>query len=167
MNAQKVQHAAAGKYLTFQLGSESYGVQILKVHEIIRLMHITPVPSTPRFVRGVINLRGKIVPVVDPRARFGMPQHDTEESCIIVVSTRGIETGIVVDKVCDVLDVESENIGETPDFGSNVDTDYLLGIGKSESDVTLLLDIDKVLAVVALEPMLQDGEQADRSAAQQ
>ncbi len=137
----------AGKYLTFYLGSEEYGIEILKVHEIIGLMPITPVPRTPEFIKGVINLRGKVIPTVDLRLKFDMETVDhTDETCIIVVQTHGIEMGIIVDKVSEVLNVGASDIEDTPSFGTNVNTDYILGIGKAAGKVRLLLDIDKVLA---------------------
>ncbi len=142
-----VNDSRAGKYLTFFLGNEEYGIEILKVHEIIGLMPITPVPRTPNFIKGVINLRGKVIPTVDLRLKFGMEAvQNTDETCIIVVQTHGIEMGTIVDKVSEVLNVGAEDIEDTPSFGSTVNTDYILGIGKAAGKVRLLLDIDKVLA---------------------
>jgi len=136
-----------GKYLTFFLGSEGYGLEILKVREIMGMMEITPVPRTPDFIRGVINLRGKVIPVVELREKFGMERvEETGETCIIVVHAQGAETGIVVDRVSEVTDIGSEDIQPAPSFGTQVDTDYILGIGKSEDQVKLLLDIDRVLS---------------------
>jgi purine-binding chemotaxis protein CheW len=142
--------AAAGKYLTFALGPEEFGLEILKVREIIGYMPITAVPQTPGYVKGVINLRGQVIPVVDLRAKFVM--HSTEttsETCIIVVETgQGggkCNTGIVVDRVRDVLDVVEENIENSPQFGSDVNTDCILGMGKIGDSVKILLDIDRVL----------------------
>ncbi len=139
-----------GKYLTFALGSEEYGLEILKVREIIGYMDITAVPQTPHHVKGVINLRGQVIPVIDLRAKFGMEPADvTEETCIIVVETsqgeRKFSTGIVVDRVQEVLDIAGEDIEEAPKFGSRVDTDFILGMGKIDETVKLLLDIDRVL----------------------
>jgi purine-binding chemotaxis protein CheW len=137
----------AGKFLTFFLASEEYGLEILKVHEIIGMMPITRVPTTPDFIRGVINLRGKVIPVVDLRLKFGMESKEqTEETCTIVVQAQGVEMGIIVDKVSEVADIPETNIDDAPYFGAEVRTDYLLGIGKSEGQVKLLLDIDKVLS---------------------
>ncbi len=138
---------AGGKFLTFFLGGEEYGVEILKVQEIIGMMAITPVPRTPAFVRGVINLRGKIIPIVDLRTKFGMQAAEqTGETCIIVVQTRGVAMGIIVDRVSEVLDIGSEDIEEAPSFGTAVDTAFILGLGKSQGRVKLLLDIDRVLS---------------------
>jgi purine-binding chemotaxis protein CheW len=134
------------KFLTFFLANEEYGIEILKVQEIIGMMGITPVPRTPHFVRGVINLRGKVITVVDLRLKFAMePKEQTEETCIIVVQTHGIQMGIMVDKVSEVLDIATKDIEDAPSFGIEVNTDFILGMGKSQSKVKLLLDIDKVL----------------------
>jgi purine-binding chemotaxis protein CheW len=139
-----------GKYLTFALGSEEYGLEILKVREIIGYMDITAVPQTPQHVKGVINLRGQVIPVIDLRTKFGMETAEiTEESCIIVVEigqeSRSFSTGIVVDHVQEVLDIDGQDIEEAPQFGSSVDTDFILGMGKIGDTVKILLDIDKVL----------------------
>ena len=141
----------AGKYLTFTLGSEEYGLEILKVREIIGYMEITAVPQTPHYVKGVVNLRGQVIPVIDLRAKFGMETAEiTEESCIIVVEVsqndRKFSTGVVVDKVQEVLDISSGDIEDAPQFGSSVNTDFILGMGKINDTVKMLLDIDKVLA---------------------
>jgi purine-binding chemotaxis protein CheW len=143
--------AKESKYLTFALAHEEYGLEILKVREIIGYMDITTVPQTPAYVKGVINLRGQVIPVVDLRAKFGMETVEvTEETCIIVVEiTQGdhkFSTGVVVDRVQEVLDIAGEDIEEAPQFGSAVNTDFILGMGKIGDSVKILLDIDKVLA---------------------
>ena len=148
-----VNQAKEGKYLTFALGSEEYGLEILKVREIIGIMDITAVPQTPDYVKGVINLRGQVIPVVDLRSKFSMETTEvTEETCVIVVEIsqegRQISTGLVVDRVSEVLDISSENIEEAPNFGGNVNTDFILGMAKIESTVKTLLDIDRVLSSV-------------------
>jgi len=140
-----------GKYLTFALAQEEYGLEILKVREIIGYVDVTAVPQTPHYVRGVINLRGQVIPVVDLRAKFGMETADiTEETCIIVVeihhADRTASTGIVVDRVQEVLDIAAGDIEEAPQFGSSVDTSFILGMGKVAGSVKILLDIDRVLA---------------------
>lgn len=136
----------AGKYLTFSLAGEEYGLEILRVREIIGLMEITAVPRTPGFVKGVINLRGKVIPVIDLRLKFGMEEGErTDETCIIVVDVGAVEMGIVVDKVSEVLSIAEEEIEDTPSFGVDVDTEFILGIGKAADRVTILLDIAKVL----------------------
>lgn len=140
-----------GKYLTFTMAKEEYGIGILKIKEIIGMMPITTIPRTPEFVKGVINLRGKVIPVIDLRLKFSMEAMDyTDRTCIIVVEI-GIESGmvmigIVVDSVSEVLNVRNEDVAETPTFGTKLDTDYILGMAKIEGGVKILLDIDKVLS---------------------
>ncbi len=139
-----------GKYLTFTLKNEEYGIGILKIKEIIGMMPITSVPQTPEFVKGVINLRGKVIPVIDLRLKFGLePMDYTERTCIIVVEISGetsdILVGIVVDTVSEVLNIMSKDIEDPPKFGSKLDTDYILGMAKTEGGVKILLDIDRVL----------------------
>lgn len=139
--------AQAGKFLTFFLADEEYGIEILKVQEIIGLMPVTRIPRTPDYVRGVINLRGKIIAVTDLRKKFGMEYVDeTSETCIIVVQTNGVEIGVMVDKVSEVLDIPAAEIESTPSFGSSVPTEFLLGIGNTQSGVKLLLNIEKILS---------------------
>lgn len=136
-----------GKFLTFFLGDEGYGLEILKVHEIIGMLPITRVPRTPPFIRGVINLRGKVIPVVDLRSKFALPVvEDTEQTCVIVVEVGDIEMGIVVDRVSEVLTIASSEIDPAPSFGVAVNTDFILGIGKTGNKVTMLLDIRRVLS---------------------
>ncbi|MCK5175175.1 MAG: purine-binding chemotaxis protein CheW [Planctomycetes bacterium] len=139
------------KYLTFALGAEEFGLEILKVREIIGYMDITAVPQTPAHVKGVINLRGQVIPVIDLRAKFDMDQMEvTEQTCIIVVETSQgnsqFQTGIVVDHVSEVLDIAAGDIEDAPQFDSDVDTTFILGMGKIGDTVKILLDIDKVLA---------------------
>jgi purine-binding chemotaxis protein CheW len=139
-----------GKYLTFRLAAEEYGLEILKVREIIGMMDITKVPRTPHYVRGVINLRGRVIPVVDLRAKFDMEvTEDTNETCIIVVEVTSqlgsVSMGIRVDAVSEVLDIKEDEIEDTPSFGSGIDTRFILGIGKVKNEVKILLDIDQVL----------------------
>jgi purine-binding chemotaxis protein CheW len=140
----------AGKYLTFKLAEEDYGISLLKVREIIGMMPITSVPRTPDFVKGVINLRGKVIPVTDLRLRFGMPESAyTDRTCIIVVEVEGrdnkVQMGTVVDAVTEVLPVKSEEIEPAPEFGATVDTRYILGMANMDGSVKILLDIDRVL----------------------
>jgi len=142
--------AREGKYFTFSLAGEEYGIGILKVREIIGMMPITPVPLAPEFLKGVINLRGKVIPVVDLRRKFGMEEAQvTERTCIIVVEINGsgsqIPMGIVVDAVSEVLNVKSSDIEQTPNLGGNLRADYILGIGKMDGGIKILLDIDRVL----------------------
>ncbi|HRX83783.1 MAG TPA: chemotaxis protein CheW [Phycisphaerae bacterium] len=136
-----------GKYLTFALAREEFGLEILQVREIIRVLDITRVPQTADFLRGVINLRGKVIPVIDLRCRFGLPKTDqTDETCIIVVDTGAQKlTGIIVDAVREVYDIQEENIEPPPEFGSTVDSTFLLGMGKVGDAIKILLDIRAVL----------------------
>jgi len=140
-----------GKYLTFTLSDESYGIGILKVKEIIGMMPITSVPRTPEFVKGVINLRGKVIPVMDLRLKFAMGEIPyTDRTCIIVVEIDAesgtVLIGIVVDAVSEVLNITEEEIEDAPVFGSKLNTDYILGMAKTDGGVKILLNIDKVLS---------------------
>jgi purine-binding chemotaxis protein CheW len=141
----------AGKYLVFQLGREEFGIRVLKVREIMGIQDITAVPHTPNHVKGVINLRGKVIPVIDLRLKFGLPEVEyTARTCIIVVQMQ-TEAGVmlmgtVVDGVAEVLNLVADDIEDTPDFGQGVATPYLLGLAKIKGKVKILLDIDKVLS---------------------
>jgi purine-binding chemotaxis protein CheW len=142
--------AREGKYLTFSLAGEEYGIGILKVREIIGMMSVTPVPQTPEFVKGVINLRGKVIPVIDLRLRFCLEATAyTERTCIIVVEIQGVTgalpMGIVVDAVSEVLNIRGADIENTPTFGVKLNTDFILGMAKTGVGVKILLDIDRVL----------------------
>ena len=151
--------ARMSKYLTFNLEEEVYGLEILRVREIIGLMDITKVPRMPEFVRGVINLRGKVIPVVDLRLKFGMPStEDTKETCIIVVDLDDILMGIVVDRVSEVLDIDEQDIDEAPEFGVSVSTEFILGMGKARDKVILLLDIGKVLTTSEVAILAKQGK---------
>ncbi len=139
-----------GKYLTFQLNDEEYGVEILKVKEIIGLMDITKLPRTPEFVKGVINLRGKVIPVLDLRLKFGMEEKAYDEKTSIIVveigdKTQRFQIGVIVDSVSEVLNVSSEDIEPTPRFGIALNTEFILGMAKGKDMVRTILDIDKVL----------------------
>ena len=138
-----------GKYLTFALAGEEYGIGILKVKEIIGMMTITTIPQTPGYVKGVINLRGKVIPVADLRLKFGMEAMTyNDRTCIIVVeiesAERTIRMGIVVDSVSEVLNIKSTDIEDTPNFGSHLNTAFILGMAKLNGSVKILLDIDRV-----------------------
>lgn len=142
--------ARAGKYITFTLAGEDYGIYILSVKEIIGLMSVTKVPRTPDFVRGVINLRGKVHPVIDLRKRFALdPKEDDVRTPIIIVEVTSGDTishlGIVVDSVSEVINVQSDDLEDTPSFGVDLDTDFILGLAKFNKKVITLLDIDKIL----------------------
>ena len=139
-----------GKYLTFTLANEDYGIGILKIKEIIGMMPITKVPRCPDFVKGVINLRGKVIPVMDLRMRFGVDAAEfTERTCIVVVEVDSgsgtLVVGLIVDSVSEVLNIKSDDIEETPGFGTKVNTDYILGMAKISGGVKILLDINRVL----------------------
>jgi purine-binding chemotaxis protein CheW len=148
-----------GKYLTFLLDNEEYGLEILKVREIIGIMDITKVPQTPAFVEGVINLRGKVIPVIDLRTKFGLARAQyNDETCIIVVDV-GMMMGIIVDTVREVHNIPTVDIEPPPQLGAAVDTDFILGMGKVKEEVKILLDIDKVLTtddLVALQQATTD-----------
>lgn len=153
--------ALAGKYLTFVLGKESYGVAVLKIREIIRMQDITLVPQMPDYIKGVINLRGKIIPVVDLRLKFCLSKAETtERTCIVVVqvslpSRSSLAMGMVVDAVEEVINIGAGDIEETPDFGAKLDTEYILGMAKIKGAVKTLLDIDKVVAAETIESLKQ------------
>lgn len=143
--------ARAGKYLTFQLASEEFGVRVMKVREIMGVQEITAVPRTPVHVKGVINLRGKVIPVIDLRLKFGLPQAEyTQRTCIIVTQVQGesstLQMGVIVDGVSEVLNLTGQEVEDTPDFGDAAATQYLLGMAKVKGKVKILLDIDKVLS---------------------
>jgi purine-binding chemotaxis protein CheW len=140
----------AGKYLTFALGQEEYGIGILKIKEIIGVMPITAVPQTPPFVKGVINLRGKVIPVTDLRMKFGLDTMDyTERTCIIVVEinhdSRPLLMGLVVDGVSEVANIRGGEIEGTPDFGTGMRASFIKGMAKIAGGVKILLDIDAIL----------------------
>ena len=156
MNAQAMEELdnldeLAGKYLTFNLGEEGYGLEILKVQEIIGMQEITKIPRTPDYVKGVINLRGKVIPVIDLRLKFGMEENEyNRKTCIIVVQVKREESnlilGIIVDEVSEVLDISGENIEAPPSMGTNVETHFIMGMAKTDNAVKILLDIDNVLS---------------------
>lgn len=138
--------AHEGKYLTFVLGKEEYGLEILQVREIIGLMHITLIPRVPSYMKGVINLRGKIIPVIDLRLKFGMECHAyTSETCVIVLNLNEMLMGIIVDKVSEVIDITRDHIEQSPRLGVDINTDFITGMGKVGNKVVILLDIEKVL----------------------
>jgi purine-binding chemotaxis protein CheW len=149
-DASSLAERIAGKFLTFDLAEEEYGLEILRVREIIGMMAITPVPRTPDFVLGVINLRGKVIPVIDLRLKFGLPYKDPDDrTCVIVVEVMSegqtVQMGIVVDRVNEVVDVKANEVEPTPSFGVNLDTTFILGMAKVQGKVKILLDIDRVL----------------------
>jgi purine-binding chemotaxis protein CheW len=154
----------AGKYLIFELGAEEFGVSVMRVKEIMKMQTITAVPKAPHSLRGVINLRGRIVPVISIRRAFGMEDAEyTERTCIVVVQAeRGTvaqSVGVIVDGVVEVLLLSAEEIEERPDFGPDATASYVRGIAKSKGKVKILLDIEKVLGDKAAgEKMLQGSD---------
>ena len=163
--AAEAASARGGKYLTFGLADEEYGIEILKVREIIGTVEITAVPRTPAFVKGVTNLRGKVIPVIDLRLKFDMPEAEqTEETCVIVIEVGGAEMGVLVDRVSEVLDIAAENIDDTPSFGVELKTDFILGIGKAAEKVIILLDVGLALTGVETEMVLAAASAAEGDA---
>lgn len=165
-DSQSATATNAGKYLTFVLGHESYGISVLKVREIIRLMDITPVPQMPPYVKGVINLRGKVVPIVDLRIRFALAQAESSErTCIVVVQVKtpantSAFMGFIVDAVEEVANIPGAEIEPTPDFGTKLHTEYILGMAKLRGKVKTLLDIDHLLTSEAVEQLSQATQAA-------
>lgn len=162
----------AGKYLTFKLASEDYAFGVLKVQEIIRMTDITRVPRTPQFVRGVINLRGKVIPVFDLRLKFELDaQAATQKTCIIVVQVRresGLATmGTIVDEVCEVLDVSAEEIDPPPTLGASVDTQFILGMAKAKGAVKILLDVDRILSESEISAVADAGRRHEEGQSNQ
>lgn len=143
--------AEPGKYLTFSLNDEEYGVPVLKVREIIKMLDITNVPQVPQHVKGVINLRGKVIPVIDLRLKFGFPPSDyTERTCVIVIEVASdggkVMMGLIVDAVSEVMNIAAEEMEPTPEFGHSVDTSYMRGVAKVRGSVKVLLDLERVVA---------------------
>jgi len=146
LNETAIEHPLAGKYLIFGLRGEEYGLEILKVREIIEMQALTTVPRTPEHVRGVLNLRGRVIPAIDMHLRFGLEISETDtQSVIVIVQVDDVEVGLIVDSVSEVLDVPGVNIEETPSLGRQVDTGFILGLAKTSGRVTMLLNVDKIL----------------------
>jgi purine-binding chemotaxis protein CheW len=150
----------AGKYLTVVLDREAYGLSVLQIREIIRLQKITAVPQMPDFVKGVINLRGRVIPVIDLRIKFGLKAEFTEHTCIVVVQIRSstaqtVQMGLIVDSVEEVVNLAATEIEPTPDFGTKIDTSYLLGMAKIKDQVKTLLDLDRVVAAEHIQAIAQ------------
>ena len=145
-------HSIAGKFLTFLLGSESYGIEVLSIREIIRMQQVTPVPKMPEHVRGVINLRGKVIPIIDLRVKLALPLTETtERTCVIVLDIQpeaGENTllGIVVDAVEEVVNIDSDQIEPSPDFGTDISREGCIGIATRNEGLMTLLDIKKVVS---------------------
>jgi purine-binding chemotaxis protein CheW len=161
----------AERYLTFRLGETSYAIGILKVQEIIGLMRITPVPGTPAHVRGVINLRGRVIPVVDLRTRFGMPATpDTDRTCVVITQVNGVRglatMGVVVEDVAEVVDLPADRLEAVPEFGPDIRTEFLTGVARLAENVILLLDIDAVLSREEAELVEDLGDTGEEQGAQ-
>lgn len=160
-NNSEAGHKVTGKYLTFMLGRESYGIGVLQVREIIKIQTITPVPQVPQYVRGVINLRGKIIPVLDLRLKFGIePREYDDSTCIIVVELKGkdsgggVLTGVIVDGVEEVLNINEGDVEPSPKFGENIgSTEYILGMAKIKEEVKTLIDIDRLISIEQIAAM--------------
>lgn len=163
--------ATAGKYLTFGLAGEHYGLEILRVQEIVGMLPVTRVPRLPSYVAGVVNLRGRVVPVVDLRMAFGLDAAEhTERTCIIVVRVERANgtaavMGVLVDDVSDVVALPAEQIEETPEFGTSLDTSFITGVGRAADRVILLLDIDRVLTSTELEHLARAAENSAAASA--
>lgn len=150
-----------GKYLTVVLDNEAYGIAVLKVREIIRMQKITPIPQMPDFVKGVINLRGRVIPVIDLRVKFGLQAGFAERTCIVVVQVTlpasTVQMGLIVDSVEEVVNLAPAEIEATPDFGTRIDTTYILGMAKIKGVVKTLLDIDRVVSPTTVEAIVKSA----------
>ncbi|MDX2495271.1 MAG: chemotaxis protein CheW [Desulfuromusa sp.] len=148
------------KYLTFHLAGEDYGIEIQYVIEIIGIQNITDVPDMPAFIRGVINLRGKVVPIMDVRARFGIEARDYDDrTCIIVVNIDSTEVGLVVDEVSEVADIPEKNVEPAPKIHKNNEDSYIQGMGKINTDVKILLDVHKLLFSGEMQELVENLEE--------
>ncbi len=147
------------RYLTFFLGEEQYGISIDRIKEIMAMMKVTQVPKTPKYMRGVINLRGSIIPVVDTRLRFGMePQEETMHTAIIIVEVEKVNIGFIVDRVEEVASIDTARLSEPPKFGSHIDTDFICAMAQIEENVVMILDVLKLFEadeLVSLEQIQQ------------
>lgn len=153
------------RYLTFYLGDEQYGIAIDKIKEIIAMMKVTSVPKTPSFMRGVINLRGSIIPVVDTRARFGMDARDEDmHTAIIIVEVEKVNIGFIVDRVEEVASIDTSNLSEPPKFGNQIETDFICNVAQIEENVVMILDVIKLFEadeLVSLEQIQQNRQQGE------
>jgi purine-binding chemotaxis protein CheW len=157
-----IDNGLAGKYLVVLVGGESYGIAVLSVREIIRMQKITPVPHMPESIKGVINLRGRVIPIIDLRMRFGMKTEFTERTCIVVVQVAteaksSLTMGLIVDCVEEVVKFSDSEIEATPDFGTTVDSAFIRGMTHTNNQVKMLLDIDRVVASVNVSAIEQSG----------
>ncbi len=162
-NTLNAKSARAGRYLTFNLAGELYGLEILKVQEIIGIMNVTRVPRAPEYIRGVINLRGKVIAVIDLRRKLNFDANsDTERTCIVVVQVQrgdsNITMGIIVDTVCEVLNVNADQIEATPEFGVDIATEFIQGMAKVGKRVVILLDADCILSQTELKETAESAK---------
>ncbi len=163
MNSASVAATAQpGKYLTVGLDHEAYGLAVLKVREIIRMQKITPVPQAPDYVTGVINLRGRVIPVIDLRVKFGLKADFAERTCIVVVQVKlptghAVQMGLIVDSVKEDVNLTAEDIEPTPEFGARIDTTYLLGMANVKGQVKTLFDLDRLVVPESLISVIQPG----------
>lgn len=169
IHQRNINETRGSKYLTFQLGQEHYGLEILKSQEIIVMTEITRVPRTPDFIRGVINLRGKVIPVVDMRLKFNLPSKaDTERTCIVVAQVfqgeQQVTMGMVVDEVTEVITIKEDQLEPPPLFGTVVDTEFILGMGKLGGKILTILDIDRVLTSDEVCVVAKTAQAAESSA---
>jgi purine-binding chemotaxis protein CheW len=147
-----------GQYVSFKLHGEEYGVPILSVHEIIRYETVTRVPQSMDFIDGVLNLRGRVIPVVNLRMKFGLPQREVDNSTrIMVVDVNSRVVGMVVDEVCEVQDINADEISPAPPLGAKINTEYITGMGKIEDRLMILLNLNKIFT-------LDEGEQVEEAA---
>jgi purine-binding chemotaxis protein CheW len=153
------------RYLTFFLGEEQYGIAIDRIKEIIAIMKVTNVPKTPEYMRGVINLRGSIIPVVDTRLRFGMePKNEDMHTAIVIVEVEKVNIGFIVDRVEEVASIDSANLSEPPKFGSHVDSDFICSIAQIDEKVIMILDVlklfeaDELLSLEEIQKIEAQGE---------
>ncbi len=159
ISSQETEDTQKNKFLTFHLAGEDYGIEIQYVIEIIGIQNITDVPDMPIFIRGVINLRGKVIPIMDVRARFGLEERDYDErTCIIVVNIESTEVGLVVDEVSEVADIPEENVEPAPKTSKNNDDNYIEGMGKINNEVKILLNIYKLLFSGEMQEILESLE---------
>lgn len=142
-----IQNSTSSEFLTFRLGKEEYGIEILKVQEIRGYDAITRIANAPEFIKGVVNLRGVIVPIVDMRIKFNLGEaHYDQFTVVIILNVSGRIVGIVVDGVSDVINLETEQLRNTPDFGAEIDTEYIMGLGTVDNRMLILVDIEKLMS---------------------
>jgi purine-binding chemotaxis protein CheW len=161
LHEEEIQEAGAEKYLTFALGDEEFGINIRSVTEIIGIQKVTEMPDVAEFIKGVINLRGKVIPVIDMRLRFGQPEREYDErTCIVVVNVDETSVGLIVDTVAEVLDIEDENIDPPPQVANGSSREFIEGLGRVDDEVKILLNIRKVLYDEELQEIAREKSEA-------